>query len=71
MPLWEVGSSGVTLVNFPFRGGGQGFGLLSSFLLLRIMWVRYLIAFWGRLFMSVLMLDFGSLRLLSCSRECS
>ena len=28
-------------------------------------------AFWCKFFMSVLMLDFGSLSLLSCSIECS
>ena len=45
--------------------------LLSSFLLLRTRYVRYLMAFWCMYFMSVLILEFGSLNLLSCSIECS
>ena len=45
--------------------------LLSSFLLLRTKYVRYLMAFWCIFFMSDLILDFGSLSLSSCSMECS
>ena len=45
--------------------------LLSSFLLLRTRYVRYLMAFWCIFFMNDLILDLGSLSLSSCSIECS
>ena len=72
LPLWEVGSSGV-LTNFQFYGGGGGMGvcLLSSFLLLRIKHVRYLMAFCWMFFMRFLMWVFGILRLVSLLIRCS
>ena len=50
-----------------FYGGGMGVCLLSSFLLLRIKYVRYLMAFWWRSFISFLMLDLGIFKSVNAS----
>ena len=68
--MWEVGF-GVVLVN-PFHyGGGTGVCLLSSFLLFRTRYVRYLMTFWCIFLMSVLILVLGIFSLISWSMECS
>ena len=68
--LWKVGS-GVVLVD-PFHYGGRtGVYLLSSFLLFRTRYVRYLMAFWCIFFMRVLILVFRIFSLISWSMECS
>jgi hypothetical protein len=49
----------------------MGVCLFSSFLLFRIRYVRYLIAFWWIFCMRVLMAYFGILRFVSLSMDCS
>ena len=49
----------------------MGACLLSSFLLFRTRYVRYLMAFWCRCFMRSLILDLGIFSSLSFSMECS
>ena len=52
-------------------GGGTDVCFLSSFLLFRTRYVRYLMTFWCIFFMRVLIFDFGTFRLASFLRECS
>jgi hypothetical protein len=54
-----------------YLGGRIGACLLSSFLLFKTKYVRYLMAFWCMFFMRVLIIDFGILRLVSFLMECS
>ena len=52
-------------------GGGTGICLLTSFFSFRLMYVRYLMAFWCMFFMRVLVMNFRSFRLASLLMECS
>ena len=67
---WEVGSVGSQVVRLIY-GGGTGVCLLSSFLLLRTKYVRYLMAFWWMSFISFLMLGLGIFMSVSFWMECS
>ena len=54
-----------------YGGGGTGFCLLSSFLLFKTRYVRYLMALRWIFFMRVLMVDFGMFNWASLLMECS
>ena len=58
-------------IYFHFLKGGTGVCLFSNFLLFRIRYVRYLIAFWWIFCMRVLIACLGILRFVSLLRECS
>lgn len=72
--LCILGSILYSIVNDHFLDflGGDGIGacLLSSFLLLRIRYVRYCIVYWCMFFMRPLVTGLGMLMFLSLFMEC-
>src|ERR1700738_1065911 len=60
-----------SIVLWFYGGGGTGFCLLSSFLLFKTRYVRYLMALRWIFFMRVIMVDFGMFNWASLLMDCS